>query len=123
MPMNAKIDTVLLTNQPSAYREEPVEPVIDYAADGTPLLSIRSGDTGRIVVWEFGDVAEAATVTELMSKRRNGGATVDYVHAIEYTDLAGATVTYAAVLWPVDPTIEVGRGAVYRGVQARFVVL
>lgn len=123
MPMNAKIDTVLLTNQPSAYRDTPVEPVLDYAADGTPLLSVRSTDSGREIVWEFGDVAEAATMTELRLKRRNGGATVDYVHAIEYIDLAGNVVTYSAVLWPVDPTVEVNRGAVYRGVQARFVVI
>lgn len=120
MPMLAAIDGDeydALEHQPADYRITPLDPVIDTAADGTPIVSKRNGKAGWIVEWIWGDVVDPATVTELLEKRAG-----TLVHTISFIDKSGTAHSYN-VIWGADPTIEAGPGAPYRPLTVRFLVV
>lgn len=120
MAMDATIDLAAhepLAHQPADYRIIPLEAVVDYAADGTPLVSKRNGDAGKQVEWIWGNVVDPATVQELVAAR--GGA---LTHSIAFNDKGGTAHNYN-VLWLADPTYEAGPGSAYRPLTVRFIVL
>lgn len=121
MPMNARIDSDdlhnLLAHQPMDYKLEPLEAVVDYAADGTPIITKRPSVAGLPLEWTWGNVVDPATVQELKAAR-NGLVT----HQVYFNDKGGDPHAYN-VFWLADPTIEAGPGAAYRPLTVRFLVL
>lgn len=121
MPMNARIDAPdlhdLLEHQPMDYRIEPLEAVVDTAADGTPIVSKRNGVVGMPIEWEWGRVVDPATVDELNTKH-NGQVT----HQIYFTDKGGNDRAYN-VMWIAPPRIDAGPGAPYRPLTIKFIVI
>lgn len=121
MPMLARIDSPdehnALVNQPMDYNWEPREALVEYAADGTPIVTKRSSVAGLPVEWIWGNVVDPATVQELVTLR-NG----TIAHEIYFNDKGDDLHAYN-VLWLADPRVEGGPGGAYRPLTVRFIVL
>lgn len=117
MAMEATIDNDQLTNQPATYRVNRKDDTVDYAADGTPIVSKRASAAGDEIEWEWGDVVDPATVAELLSARSG-----KVLHTIYFRDKSDNEHSYSA-LWLADPSYESGGGITYRPLTVKFIVV
>lgn len=116
MAIDAKIDTVAFTTQPSKVEFDPPEGVVEQMADGSYTASKRTYGAKIRFIWDAmnGDATVTAVMAELRSKRNS---LVE--HSAAFTDPSGTTHTYN-VLWPNDPSFRLVPGYLYGGITVEL---
>lgn len=99
MTMQLAIDGNTLTNQPSSYRDEPVQANTVRGVDGSYTAFSPSKGRKLHVTWGV-DVAVTAVLDELRTAR--GGAAE---HTLAWVDEDGDAQSMDAI-WPGNPTYE-----------------
>lgn len=114
MAIDFKIDTVMMTTQPSRVEYDPPKAVLEEMADGSVTASKRTYGKRALVTWGV-DAAPTAVMAELRTKL-NGLLE----HAISFNDKTGTNQAFNAVADCTEPSFTLIPGYLYGAITVEF---